>query len=399
MKKWQDYYHVLQVHHEAEQEVIEGAYRKLCKKYHPDINKTADAELKIKLINAAYEVLKDVEKRKKYHKQWLEKNNTTYKKTPSFTNAWRKGSALNIDIEAQNIINQYIHSLSNKDFSNAYNMLSTYNKKKIKKDEFIEWQEIVSKLYVIGHFETKCFNVYPNTAIKHVTCKKAIEFEIRILEKNVKTGKVSKYQFTKMAINENGKWKILLEYDDLKLLIHKFKYLYHIYNQSSEIEQLAELQIKRNELTGLLNKKGLLEELKKEKNRFLRYLNTFSIVVISLEIPDEFGFLKKDIIKYVAYTLNECVRNTDIVANITNESFAIVFTETNYQGAKKATDNVCKILKDNLMNHYNDEIVICTGIQEHSGRDEIDTLKKACYFAGVESDDYNEDYVDVRLEI
>lgn len=58
-----DYYDILQVSPTAEKEVIEAAYRKLAQKYHPDINKSPEAEEKMKRINAAYEVLSDPAKR------------------------------------------------------------------------------------------------------------------------------------------------------------------------------------------------------------------------------------------------------------------------------------------------------------------------------------------------
>ncbi|WP_187648480.1 DnaJ C-terminal domain-containing protein [Nitrosophilus labii] len=59
-------YETLGVSPDATQDEIKKAYRKLARKYHPDINKSPDAEEKFKEINAAYEILSDPEKRKQY---------------------------------------------------------------------------------------------------------------------------------------------------------------------------------------------------------------------------------------------------------------------------------------------------------------------------------------------
>jgi len=59
-------YETLEVSENATESEIKKAYRKLARKYHPDVNKEASAEEKFKEINAAYEILSDAEKKQQY---------------------------------------------------------------------------------------------------------------------------------------------------------------------------------------------------------------------------------------------------------------------------------------------------------------------------------------------
>jgi DnaJ-class molecular chaperone len=62
--EFKDYYRILGVARNADDKAIKSAYRKLARKYHPDVNKGKDD--RFKEINEAYEVLSDPEKRRRY---------------------------------------------------------------------------------------------------------------------------------------------------------------------------------------------------------------------------------------------------------------------------------------------------------------------------------------------
>ena len=61
--EFKDYYEVMGVTRDASADDIKRAYRRLARKYHPDVSKEPEAEARFKELGEAYEVLKDPEKR------------------------------------------------------------------------------------------------------------------------------------------------------------------------------------------------------------------------------------------------------------------------------------------------------------------------------------------------
>lgn len=87
-----DYYRIIVVKKEASQDEIKKAYRKLVRKYHPDVSTEEDAELRFKEISEAYKALKDPIKRAAYDKQ--DKNWKTEQKLNTSPD-WNKGFEFN----------------------------------------------------------------------------------------------------------------------------------------------------------------------------------------------------------------------------------------------------------------------------------------------------------------
>ncbi len=78
--EYKDYYQILGVSRDVSKDELKKAYRKLARKYHPDVSKEANAETKFKEVGEAYEVLKDAEKRAQY-----DRFGSNYQNGQSFT--------------------------------------------------------------------------------------------------------------------------------------------------------------------------------------------------------------------------------------------------------------------------------------------------------------------------
>jgi curved DNA-binding protein len=88
-----DYYDVLGVPRDARGEQIQQAYRKLARRYHPDINKDPGAEDRFKEINEAYQVLSDPESRQRYDRFGPDFRQVS----PGHSGQSRRGSGTRVD--------------------------------------------------------------------------------------------------------------------------------------------------------------------------------------------------------------------------------------------------------------------------------------------------------------
>src|SRR5579863_8356304 len=87
--EYKDYYATLGVPRAASADEIKRAYRKLARKYHPDVSKEPDAEEKFKEVAEAYQTLKEPEKRAAYDQLGTHQTGQDFRPPPDWQQQWQ----------------------------------------------------------------------------------------------------------------------------------------------------------------------------------------------------------------------------------------------------------------------------------------------------------------------
>jgi curved DNA-binding protein len=101
--KYKDYYAALGVKRDASADEIKTAYRRLARKYHPDVSKEKDAEEKFKAMAEAYETLKDPEKRAAYDQLGRHQSGEEFRPPPDWGEHFAQGQGAFDDIDLSDL--------------------------------------------------------------------------------------------------------------------------------------------------------------------------------------------------------------------------------------------------------------------------------------------------------
>ena len=97
--KYKDYYAILDIERGANEEEIRKAYRRLARRYHPDISREEGAEERFKDVNEAYQTLSDPEKRQAYDQLGSHRPGEDFRPPPDWnTRFWQEDGAEDVDL-------------------------------------------------------------------------------------------------------------------------------------------------------------------------------------------------------------------------------------------------------------------------------------------------------------
>ena len=370
MSKYVDFYRILQVHSDAEQEMIDAAYRCLCKLYHPDVNNSADASRKMQEINAAYAVIGDVRKRREYSRTWLknrhpETGSNVAPPEPAVPTAHERArSELSL---AQAALDGYFRSMILTDWDKAYQELTSADRANVSLTDFIDWKNAVAKVYKPGSYEISFFGRYEHCEYAGTVYPAILEFSVSLTELNLATGQTSKEQAQKYVARERDGWKVCLGYTDLKPSILKYKCLAQAMPKENRDDIYRKAVMRIDPLTGLLSCSGFIEQAEKEMLRSQRYGNPLTLAIIAIKLPegtnDDNG-LWEACLTYVSGILSTNIRRTDTLGKYDASSFAILFAETKLKEANQALNNLVMLCEDKDYLSYEIGCAACTDLKD-----------------------------------
>lgn len=307
MAETMDYYKALQVDIEADADVIEAAYKKLCKRYHPDVSTSLDSIERMKTINIAYETLKDPVLRKRYDYQ---------------VNMAFKAKRINPMSEqaqgAQRVLNHYFKHILTKNYKEAYTFISSEDKLKMSVDDFSAWQTAVSRVYDLKKYLVEFKRETQNVQTKRQWYAQTYDFIVLTEEHNYVIGRVERDYVYKRVLLENQSLKVYMGYETVSTLIQRFENLIK----------------KPNHATRDVEMPILLKALSLESQRYVRHGRPFSAMLLRVQ-----GCHQSET-DYLITSIRQHLRELDTVGIWREGVLMIVLPETTHMQCKPVSDKL-----------------------------------------------------------
>ncbi len=300
-----DLYKIMQLHPNSDSDMVSHAYKKLCKKYHPDLNNyTNDIMQK---INYAYEILSNEKSRAKYDRTYnYFKNSRFFYEEEQFK-------------EASDNLNNYFKFLITNNYKKAYNLISRSDKSKISFENFKDWQKTVSKFYKIKDYNISFTGNYYNKKICNQKYSHVVDFRVDILEEDLSSKSENNEKVDKFLVKENNEWNVYLGYRKLNEYTEKLKVFNSL--ETSNFNNFSNY-----------NNDNFLKLIEKENYRKQRYDSDYMLLLFEIinyeELKQEINDNMDNYLKVVFEELNNIYRFLDEFSRYEKDKFFLLLPET-----------------------------------------------------------------------
>lgn len=351
--KFVDYYRILEVHYDARPEIIQAAYKRLSRIYHPDNRNVSDSSA-MNLINEAYSILNDTKKRAAYHTEWLKHFTCRNQFTNSvaFTPPGQGDSSLHA---AQTIMETFFQAQKQNKNEEAYLLLTKEDQDRTSLEDFSTWRDLVSHCYEMQDFKVRYYSSYRKCRIDDVIYPLVAEFAVTVTDMDTLSTTVSTETLQKYAAFDGVSWKICLGLQSITKLILQFQLLTEKRNNFDPLMLYRSAVSFKDPLTGLLSETGFLEQANRELQRSRRYHNPFCIAAFKLypskkdiaedTMKNSENYEWKDVCSF-ATVISRYLRSTDLSARLNNGMICCLFIETIEPNAHKAAKKLLHFFQE-----------------------------------------------------
>ena len=330
---------------------VTNSYRRLCRMHHPDINDDPQSEELMKSINMAYSVL-----REKFKREAALRDRFQYTRQPRRyaghdfrdSSAEKKRKAdKETEKEAFSALQGYFEAIETFDYQSAYKYLCSQDRRKISKENFVQWRRSVARLFpMLGFFVGKDS---VEEAVVHSDGKllKAVKFRVAVTEEDAANGKKRTTEVDKTVVCEKGVWKVFLGYKNIGELTRSFERQFESGRKRDISERWEEYYSGLCPEYNMLSLTGLKKAASREIYRQSRFGGAVTFAVISINS----GCARKEVQEYLqsiaAKTICSVLRETDLPAFAEDGVFALLLVGLQRRNAKEIIARITERIRKN----------------------------------------------------
>ena len=315
---------------------VTSSYKRLCRIHHPDISNDPESEEMMKRINVAYTVLREKLRREAAfrERQAYARQQRRYGGTESRQQGHDAHKpSQDAEKEAYSVLNEYFKAINAFDYAAAYSCLSSYDKRHIPRESFVEWRKSVARLYPMRDFRITGGMPAATIAWGEGKIAPARRFRVAVKEESFADDNTYTGDVEKLVIQENGSWRVFLGYMSVGELTQTFE-------ERLESKRKRDIERRWDEYyTGLypeydmLSLAGMHKAASREIYRQRRFGGAITFAAISIKSRGRQDAGQEQLLRSAAKTIRGALRESDVSAYAGDCVFALLLIELRKKNA------------------------------------------------------------------